>query len=89
MSLAKRLFIAFLLVVAVTLACRVVLPRYGLDVPVAIMVLGYIVILVACLIAAEPDEDEEDENGPDGEHAGGPSSDPHTGVLARFEDRRG
>lgn len=61
MTLPRRLLIAFLLICLVSVACWVVLPRYGVWAPPGIVFIGYIVILVSCLLAAGPaDEDKEE-----------------------------
>jgi len=71
-TLPRRLLIAFLLIGAVGLVCWVVLPRYGVWAPPEIVFLGYLVILLSCVLAAQPEE--EDEDGDDG--PGEPGDDP-------------
>lgn len=69
--MARRLFIALLLIVAVSVGCWLVLPRYGVEVPVWMPLGGYVVIVLASVLpmleregAEEADEWRTPDPGP-------------------------
>lgn len=64
-GLAVRIFTAFLLVVAITIAGRLVLPRFGLLLPLWVPVLAFVAIAASAILVAwenRPRDDEADDD---------------------------
>lgn len=60
--MAQRLVIALALIVALSVACWLILPRYGFDVPIWLPFAGYFIILLACVLPMlEREQAEVDE----------------------------
>jgi hypothetical protein len=68
-ALAKRLFVAALLSVAIALVCWLLLPRAGMYVPWYVPVVAFVIIAITAVMRVneigDDDGDEEDENPPD------------------------
>lgn len=60
MTLPRRLFLAFLLICVVGLVCWVILPRYGVWAPPEVVFIGYLLILISCLLAGGPEKEVEE-----------------------------
>lgn len=64
-GLAVRLFTALLLVIAVTIAGRLLLPRFGLLLPLWVPVLAFAAIVAAALLVAWENRPRDDDPGDD------------------------
>lgn len=65
-SLARRLFVAFLLIVLTALVCWLVLPKAGVDVPWWVPVVAFVLIAAAALLrSAETESGESESSGDD------------------------
>ncbi|MBN4052684.1 hypothetical protein JYU07_00205 [Roseiflexus sp. AH-315-K22] len=63
--MAKRLFIAFVLTVALTVVCVAVLPRYGLTQLALVPMLAFVVMLVAAIAVEAQRARDDEEASPD------------------------